>query len=190
MKILLIRHGMTEGNKKRRYIGTTDEPLCREGRDRLKETAGAYQARRVFVSPMLRCVQTAQILFPDCEQTIVPQLREMDFGAFENRAYEGDLSQDPDYLKWLDTRCEGRVPGGECKQEFTDRCVEGFYEVLSLLQEEPADPAALIVHGGTIMSILSRLADMEGEYYTYNPENGHGYEAGWNGRKLCHIRKI
>lgn len=27
MKIILIRHGMTEGNLKRRYIGTTDEDL-------------------------------------------------------------------------------------------------------------------------------------------------------------------
>ena len=30
--IYLIRHGMTEGNKKQRYIGTTDEPLCPEGK--------------------------------------------------------------------------------------------------------------------------------------------------------------
>ena len=27
MKIILIRHGMTEGNLKRRYIGTMDEDL-------------------------------------------------------------------------------------------------------------------------------------------------------------------
>ena len=32
LKILLIRHSMTAGNKLGRYIGArTDEPLCEEG---------------------------------------------------------------------------------------------------------------------------------------------------------------
>ena len=31
-KILLIRHGKTQGNLERRYIGRTDEPLCEAGR--------------------------------------------------------------------------------------------------------------------------------------------------------------
>ena len=31
MTIYLIRHSITEGNRWKRYIGRTDEPLCRQG---------------------------------------------------------------------------------------------------------------------------------------------------------------
>ncbi|MEI3521253.1 MAG: histidine phosphatase family protein [Anaerosacchariphilus sp.] len=32
-ELYLIRHGKTYGNTLGRYIGTTDEPLCEEGRE-------------------------------------------------------------------------------------------------------------------------------------------------------------
>ena len=38
MTIYLIRHGETFGNQKKRYIGTTDEPLCHSGRCFLAQT--------------------------------------------------------------------------------------------------------------------------------------------------------
>ena len=31
MTVYLIRHGMNAGNREKRYIGRTDEPLCSEG---------------------------------------------------------------------------------------------------------------------------------------------------------------
>ena len=54
----LIRHGRTAGNLERRYIGSTDEPLCPEGR---REVSGlrAPEADRVFASPLKRCLETA-----------------------------------------------------------------------------------------------------------------------------------
>ena len=37
MKIVLIRHGATAGNIEKRYIGTTDEPLCDTGTAQIHE---------------------------------------------------------------------------------------------------------------------------------------------------------
>ena len=42
MRIYLIRHSMTKGNKEKRYIGTTDESLCLEGIRLLEERKGMY----------------------------------------------------------------------------------------------------------------------------------------------------
>ena len=187
MRILLIRHGMTEGNRQRRYIGVTDEPLCPEGIRQLEQTRVPFLPDRIYVSPMLRCVQTAQILFPEQELTAIRELREMDFGIFENRCWADDLEHDPRYLQWLDGRCEGQVPDGEGKAGFTRRCVEGFHKALALAD---GSPAALVVHGGTIMSILSEYAEDGGEYYSWNPANGHGYAAEWDGRMLKAVQEF
>ena len=62
IKLWLIRHGKTEGNKLSRYIGTTDEPLCQEGTEFLHKM-DYPKVQAVYVSPLKRCVQTAEILF-------------------------------------------------------------------------------------------------------------------------------
>ena len=82
MKWVLIRHGMTRGNRERRYIGArTDEPLCPEGVAQLR--AKDYpRVERVFASPMRRCLETAAILYPGVPVEIVEDFREGDFGAF------------------------------------------------------------------------------------------------------------
>ena len=52
MRIYLIRHSMTKGNKEKRYIGTTDESLCLEGIQLLEERKGMYpEVTYVYVSP-------------------------------------------------------------------------------------------------------------------------------------------
>ena len=37
MKLIMIRHGQTQGNMEGRYLGRTDEPLCPEGAGYIKK---------------------------------------------------------------------------------------------------------------------------------------------------------
>ncbi len=95
-EIILVRHGKTAGNLEGRYIGSrTDEPLCEEGIHALEEKVreGTYPpVDLVYASPMIRCRQTAKILWPkfaDSSQIqYVQNLQECDFGAFENKNYQ------------------------------------------------------------------------------------------------------
>ena len=67
-RIHLIRHGMTQGNMEGRYIGRTDIPLCERGRSELralKEQFEYPQVDMVVSSPLQRCTETAQILYPE-----------------------------------------------------------------------------------------------------------------------------
>ena len=84
LKIYLIRHGQTPGNKLKRYIGTTDEQLSQEGREFL-EKLSYPMPESLYVSPLLRCVETAGILFPKKESRIIEELSECNFGEFENK---------------------------------------------------------------------------------------------------------
>ena len=49
LKIYLIRHGQTPGNKLKRYIGTTDEQLSQEGREFLEKLSYPMPESRFFI---------------------------------------------------------------------------------------------------------------------------------------------
>lgn len=177
MNIYLIRHGKTKGNLEGRYIGTTDEPLCEEGKKSLvqMEDAKKYPAvEALFVSPMLRCRESAKILFPNQPFSVVSDLRECDFGRYENKNFQ-ELSGDADYQRWLDSNGTLPFPAGEEQSHFRKRCVEAFKGIVTELFEEKKQSAAIVVHGGTIMSILEALAEEKRAFYDWQVGNAMGY---------------
>lgn len=177
MKIYLIRHSMTKGNLEKRYIGTTDEPLCEEGVRLLKnrcKNQSYPQADRIVVSPMERCIQSAALIYPKRQMTVIKELSECDFGRFENKNYE-ELKEDPEYQKWIDSGGLLPFPGGESREEFLKRSLEGFEKALSMCKETD-QTVGFIIHGGTIMSIMEKYAIPKGSYYDFQIGNGEGYE--------------
>ena len=92
--ITLIRHGKTSGNREKRYVGITDEALSSEGELEIK-TRAYPKADIVFSSPMMRCLETAKIIYPDQEPIVIPELRETDFGRFEGKNYLERLAAQP-----------------------------------------------------------------------------------------------
>ena len=170
----MIRHGMTEGNKAARYIGVTDEPLCTEGREQLQNFS--YKSGEcLFVSPLRRCRETADLLFPDQKQIVIEELAECNFGEFENKNYL-ELADHPFYQKWIDSNGELPFPEGESREEFITRCNKGFrgmVEKVEQIKEEGRKTIGMIVHGGTIMALLSKYG--KGDFFDYQVANGKGY---------------
>ena len=174
LKLFLLRHSQTEGNKKKRYIGVTDEPLCQEGIDLLKR-AVYPRAQAVFVSPMRRCVQTAGILYPDCGLHIIEELRECDFGEFENKSYL-ELSDNENYQRWVDSGGMLPFPKGESREEFQRRTLRGFQGAVACCMKNHWEEAALVIHGGSIMNILEAYGIPQKEFYQWQVDNGCGYQ--------------
>ena len=118
MTIYLIRHGQTRGNLERRWTGTTDEPLAPEGVALARRSAGTgeFLPRRVWSSPLLRCRETAALLWPEVEAVAVPALRETGFGPFENKNHQ-ELAGDPLYEEWTRSGGTAPVPGLEPPME-------------------------------------------------------------------------
>ncbi len=189
LRLYFIRHGKTFGNTLGRYIGTTDEPLSKEGQEMLRN--GSYpRVSAVYCSPLRRCLETAGLIYPDLSPRVEPLLRECDFGEFENRNYQ-ELSGNSAYQAWVDSNGQLPFPGGESREAFRKRCEKGFRRVLAevvrsrqtLRQreskgEESKDVSvALIVHGGTIMSILEAFGNPKREFYHWQVGNGEGFGA-------------
>ena len=98
MRIYLIRHGKTPGNQLNRYIGITDEPVLEEDKEQLKKQ-NYPKAERLFVSPLLRCRQTAACIYPGQEQQVIQNLRECDFGRFENKNWK-EMNGEKAFYEW------------------------------------------------------------------------------------------
>lgn len=196
VKITWIRHGMTQANGEHRYLGKTDEPLSEKGIRFLQEKKkeSFFNAPEfLYASPMKRCVQTAELLFRR-KPVLIPEWKEMDFGQFEGKNYE-ELKDNPDYQKWIDSNGTLPFPGGEPREQFIRRSMEGFDWMMSdiLIKSEKNTriqngtetqdlknnceteiPVVAVVHGGTIMAVLSSLTG--GEYFDFQVKNGEGYE--------------
>ena len=128
----------------------------------------------MFVSPLLRCVETAEIFFPGKQLHIIEELSEGDFGEFENKNYL-ELDGNPRYQAWVDSGGTLPFPGGESREEFARRTLTGFREALRHAGAFNYRSIALVVHGGTIMSIMDAFATPEESFYHWQVKNGCGF---------------
>ena len=169
MKVWLIRHGMTALGEAGCYQGRLDDGLSEAGRAALR--AADFAPARVYVSTARRARETAALLFPGSEQRVVPALREMDFGDFENRSF-ADMAGDAAYRAWVDSGCLAPIPNGESREGFTARCCAAFRAVLS---QDKSARLVFVVHGGTIMALCSALVRPPRDYYDWQAKNGAGF---------------
>ena len=158
-KIHLIRHGLTDANERGLYIGRTDLPLSPAGLNRLLEMkkAGGYPpARRFFTSPLLRCRQTMEVLYPGSRAEILPGLAECDFGEWDGRSVH-ELKSDPRFQEWL-TGARTDIPGGEAAEAFQARVTAEFERRVENLMRAGDTETAVCTHGGVVMMLMAKYA--------------------------------
>ena len=177
LKIHLIRHGATDANYDGRYIGCkTDLPLAPEGLNELrmlKDDIDYPEIERLYSSPMLRCRQTGAVLYPDFEPVMVEELKEYDFGLFENKT-AAELESNPSFIPWTSGRLSA-PPGGEDNSEFIKRICVGFNKIVLDMIEGGLTESAVIMHGGAIMMLLGVSAVPRHKPVEWTADNGRGY---------------
>ncbi len=176
-RINLIRHGLTQANVEGRYVGHTDYELCTEGISELVNMSHEYvypNVERVYSSPMLRCIQTAEILYPEHKLFVVDDLKEMNFGDFEGFTHE-ELCRREDFNSWMDNSYENAPPNGESGVDFSARLVQALRGIFREMMEEKIFETAIIAHGGVIMSLLFTMGMPKAPFGHYYAGNGQGY---------------
>jgi alpha-ribazole phosphatase len=170
--IYLIRHGETAYNAEQRYLGTLDLPLSQIGRDSLCQAN--FIPEVVYVSPLCRAIESAELLFPNARLQTVEDLREMEFGVFEGHNY-AEMEQDTAYRAWVAGNCLDRCPGGESRAEFSERSCAAFSALVETALEQQAQYLVIVAHGGTQMAVLERYARPQRDYYAWCTPTGAGY---------------
>lgn len=186
IEIAFIRHGSTPGNQARRYIGRTDESVSDESLRQCKAAAerGAYPSpEMVICSSRLRCRQTADTIFPEIPAIVDARLDECDFGDFEGKCYD-ELNGNPAYQRWIDSGGTVPFPNGEDPERFRARCREGFLDAVRRAERFDIRRMAFVIHGGTIMSVLSAYAVPTKAYFEWHVEHGGCCRTRWDGEHL------
>ena len=150
MRILLLRHGITEANEKHLYCGSTNLPLSPAGRAALRRQEMPAPGTRFITSGMRRCNETLE--------------------DFEMKSYEM-LKDDPAYQAWLTGDNEKNVPpNGESGEHMTRRALAAFARV-----QKAGRDAVIVTHGGVIAAIMAHLFPEGKNRYEWQSPNGGGY---------------
>lgn len=177
-RIHFIRHGLTDLNSDGRLAGSRNDcEISIEGMRELVNLRETYEyppVGMVYSSPMTRCIQTAGILYPHGELMTVPQLREVDFGDFSGKTVE-ELKDNDHYRAWLADAVHVAPPNGESGEQFIERLIEGFRWILDDMMKSEIYDAAIVTHGGVIMTLLSAIGIPRRQPTDWLVGNGRGY---------------
>jgi len=176
-KLHLVRHGLTQANIDGLYIGSTDVPLAENGKKDLKNLKSKFEypkAGVLYCSPLLRCLQTAEILFPEMKKNIINDLRECDFGNWENKS-ANSLKNDPDFLSWISSGKVSSACTAESMRSFTLRIRSCFENIIDNIIRNEKKDAIIVTHGGVIMTALATFGVPKAKTFEWHTNNGCGY---------------
>ena len=163
MILYLARHGQSEANVQRVFSnGLNKHGLTEIGRTQavqLAQRVSGYSIKRIFTSPILRAVQTAEILSQrlDVGFQVEPALSEFSVGSWEGRTDEaGWQEHNRLFKKWLlEKDYLASIGGGENYQNIKDRYIPF---ILSLVSGKSSNADTLLIgHGGTTLAMLPCL---------------------------------
>lgn len=192
MRLLWIRHGETDCNRERKYLGHSDVPLNEKGERQARGLARqlSQQLERpcgLYASDLRRCTQTARPLADEWGLPIisVPALRELSFGDWELLTYEELMRADAERAsRWYDDPFRCSPPNGESLQELGQR-VDGWLRKLLVQRRADADELIVCVaHGGVIRWFQAMWLENDPKRYWHVEGVGHGEAllAQWDGR--------
>jgi len=162
LKIFLIRHGETDFTKSGKYCGVTDVKLNSNGISQARKIAKrlcSTEFDQVYSSDLLRCFQTASIVFKKSSIIKCHELREMNFGVIERLSYQEALEKYPElYQKWLNDFVNFRMPNAETLVELQCR-VNKFMDRIIKKQENLT--VGIVSHSGPIKIILCKILGID-----------------------------
>lgn len=145
-KIWFLRHGQTEWNKAYRLQGQLDSPLTTRGIAEAKRQAMILppilaENPDIFVSPLGRARQTADIALGQIPYQTDPRLMEIDAGAWQGMLRAEIMAARPDWAATGPSALEiyEAAEGGEGLIAFEAR-IAGFLEDLT-------EPTVIVAHG-------------------------------------------
>jgi probable phosphoglycerate mutase len=159
-RVLLIRHGQSEGNAEGRFGGHTATPLSMRGRLQAEATARALATENItaiYSSDLSRAVETTMPLarLTGLEVEPTEAFRERSVGVMEGLTFEEAAAQHPEqYAALLRRDFEHVLLGGESYRQMLDRASRRLDQ---LIEQHSGGRIAVFSHTGTICILTLHL---------------------------------
>lgn len=166
LELVLVRHGETDSNIERRFLGWTDMELNDRGLYQARCTGEKLKDEKfdgAYCSPLRRCMKTAQIINENhkLKISVAEDLKERNFGSWENLTHAEIKEKYPEEFAGLARDWKNhRAEGGESAFQ-THQRVAGFAD--SLLTAHKEGKLLIVSHVGPLKAIITHLLQMEME---------------------------
>lgn len=166
-KIILVRHGESEGNARRIILGHTDWDLSELGRKQALIACGALEGQiidAVYSSDLIRAYNTVAPMAKARGLDVITDtgLREIFLGRWEGRSVADVIEEDGELYTVAWRQCFGtfRAPEGECVIDLGERIANA----LTRICEENLGKTLLVgTHAAAIRSFYGRISEIPHE---------------------------
>jgi alpha-ribazole phosphatase len=164
-RLILVRHGRIAADHLGRLIGATDVALDPSGEAQVRTVADRvmrWRPESCYCSPMQRCRQTASLVAPELPPHFDADLREINFGHWEDRTFAEAAADQPAMVdRWAEFAADFAFPGGENVGDFVHR----VRAAADRLRQVDANTVLAVTHGGVVRTMLCYLLDLEPRRY-------------------------
>lgn len=156
-RVLLVRHGESEGNATRTFTGSTEVPLTDLGRIQARRAAEVIAVRfspaLVVASPYARARETGEIIAAklSLDLRIDEEFHEQWLGKLRGQPYD-IVGRDPSFDPTR--RWEWRPPEGESLVDVQNRVAPAFERVA---REHAGRDVIVVSHGGVMLALWAHL---------------------------------
>lgn len=164
IRLILVRHALTDWNLEERCHGVTDVPLGEHGigmANSLVERLSDIPFDEVYCSDLQRAVMTMEIVLNGRTPPIHAdaRLRERNFGKMEGNTHAQGLQLWPQEVSaWLQDHTY-TMEGGESFEDFNSRVTACLEDILTL---SDGKTVLIVAHGGSLRSLLRSLGERFG----------------------------
>lgn len=154
-RLILVRHGESEGNRDRTFTQHVDVALTERGIEQARAAgeiiARRFRASRLIASPYARAYRTAEVIgeVVGLEVEIETEIREQSFGVFAGQPYESLLS---DAAYHEGPRWDWRPQEGESLADVYDRAVPAIERIAS---DSVGKDVVVVSHGGVMLALCA-----------------------------------
>lgn len=168
-RLILVRHGESEGNRLRRFTNSPAAPLTELGREQARAAAARiarlFRPELVIASPYARARETGEIIARELTLALLIEagLHEQSLGALAGHPYEV-VHEDPTFdptRPWL-----WRPPQGESHEDVKARTAPVFDRIAAL---HSTREVVVVSHGGVMAAIWAHVTgSWEGAHHPPN----------------------
>ncbi len=171
MRIYLIRHGETRGNREGYFRGRADFPLNENGVSQAKALGNGLKGKKIELilsSPLSRSLKTAEIIAKKIGAEVVIEngFNNINLGPWQGRKKEDIKREYPtEFQTWVSYPEKLRLDGAENVLEVKERSVKTLKILLKRFPQEGIETFAIVTHRAVLKPLIAGLLEIAEPFF-------------------------